>query len=348
MKRSTFRILTVSTLLPAALQAQSTEAGMDATAAPRHQWHLGARVGLNLSVDFVTRTPGLAASLPDLGASTFSPRQYADGFVAPDEGGSTDGDTWNWGYDRADQVVANGTGLAFHAYSGSPFADSADVTDDPQWGGELRYSWIAREWAGATWGLDAGLQWTSIAVEDSRARSGSLLETTDVYDLQGILPPSAPYAGSAAGPGPLLNAAAATRTSATVPTSIAGSREFSADLLGLQVGPRLDIPLGDWLSASLGGGLSVAFLDGELRYDERASLPSGLAWSHRGEASDSEWLVGGYLRGQLNVRLSDRWGIYGGAEFQALTSATVGDGTVEARLGLGAGYFFSAGLQFGF
>ena len=92
----------------------------------------------------------------------------------------------------------------------------------------------------------------------------------------------------------------------------------------------------------------MAFLDGELRYDERATVASGAGWSRRGDAADTEWLVGGYLRGQLNVRLSDRWGLYGGAEFQSLTSATFGNGDMEARIGLGAGYFLSAGLQFGF
>ncbi len=314
---------------------------------PRNRWQIGARAGFNLDVDFRNRSLPLADTVGPL-TGTLTDRTYADGFVRPDASASADGSTWNWGYQDASQVPADLSRLSLHGYTGTPYADSLDQADDPQWGAETTYARMFGDWAGATWGFEIGVQWTSLSIQDDETLQGSLTETTDAYALNGILPPTAPYAGSFNGPGPILDGAAPTRTLTTVPTVISGRRELEGNLLGLHLGPVLDIPLGDWLSAQISGGLALGWIDADLNYRESASLASGGLWTREASVSDDVLMVGGYLRGQITVRLSERLGWYAGAEFQSLASETLGDDQVEAKLGFDAGLFVSSGLRIDF
>jgi hypothetical protein len=348
LARSVRRLASLAPAAGLALAGLHARAVGDPPAAdPVNRWQMGARLGFNLGVDFRNRALPLPDTLAPLVPGAVD-RVYADGFVRPDASGSADGTSWNWGYADAAQVAPDGSALDLHGYSGTPYADSPDRSEEPQWGAEVSYARILGEWAGAHWGFEIGVQWTALAFEDDASLSGSMTRTTDAYPLQGVIPPAAPYAGSFDGPGPVIAIDSPARRTESVPTVVNGRRELEGNLVGLHLGPVLDLPLGDWLSAQLSGGLALAWVDAELAYDETATAGPGIAWSRSGSASDTSWLVGGYVRGQVTLRLGERFGIFGAAEFQTLTSDSVGDAEVEAEFAFDAGVFYSAGLRFDF
>jgi hypothetical protein len=274
-------------------------------------------------------------------------RDYVDGAVRVDASGNADGLTSNWAYSDARQITPDGTGLAMRAYSGNPLPDVASSSDDPHPGIDLNYARMIGEWAGAWWGLELGLNWLDVELNDSSGLSGSLDRATDTYALGGTIPPEAPYVGSYDGPGPLLEASP-TRSLDSVTTQINGHRRLKGDLLGFKLGPVLDIPLGDWLSAQLSGGLAIALFDGGFSFSESLVTGDGAAFSYQGEASSTEWLFGGYARGQLSVRVSKRMGLYAAAEYLGLESVDLESMARHAHLDLSSGVYLSAGISIRF
>ncbi|MCC7373075.1 MAG: hypothetical protein IT581_00355 [Verrucomicrobiales bacterium] len=326
----------------------ATAASADAQdfADARNRIQLGGRVGFNLGVDFRNR----GGTVPDtIGPATGGgvDRTYPNGFVRPDAAGNDGGKTWNWGYSEAGQLSADGSALSQRGYTGTPYADSSDRSDDPQYGAELIYSRVLGDIAGAKWGFELGLNWSTFNVEDTSNLTGSITEVTDQYTLEGVIAPAAPYAGSFGGPGPLINDAP-TRSSALVPTTVQGSRKLEGNLYGFRLGPMVDLPLGDWLSAQISGGFAAGWLDAEFRYRETASVASGTAWSRAGESSSDEWVLGFYARGQLTVQATDQLGIYAAVEYQGLEDATINAAEQSARVQLDQAVFISLGLNFRF
>lgn len=314
---------------------------------PRNRFRAGAKVGFNLDVDFSSRGGDVGARLgPPAGGGI--DRTYRDGFVRVDASGNTGGKTWYWKYNEASQVTPDGSGIAMHGYSGNPFPDVTGQSDDPQWGAEFAYTRILGEWAGALWGLELGFDWLTFNVEDDSAAAGSVTAVTDTFGLDGVVPPAAPYTGTFDGPGPLLRDSPTTRLAVPTGTTVLGTRQLEGDLYTIKFGPMVDIPLGDWLSAQVSGGLAVTLFDGAFAYSESASLPGGGTWVHSGEASSDEWLFGGYVRGQVSVRLSERVGVYAAIDYLVSESYDVSTPAREASADLGGAVFFSAGVSLGF
>lgn len=330
----------------AAAAVATASAGAQDFADARNRMQLGGRVGFNLSVDFRNR----GGAVPDtVGPATGGglDRTYAKGFVRRDASGNDGGKTWNWGYSEDSQVSLEREVLIQSGHTGTPYADSADRSDDPQYGAELIYSRVLGDIAGAKWGFELGINWTTFNVDDTSNLTGSIDEVTDEYAFNGVILPAAPYAGSFDGPGPVISDAP-TRSTAAVATAVTGSRKLEGNLYGVRVGPMVDLPLGDWLSAQLSGGFAAGWLDADFRYSETASIASGASWSRVGEASSDEWVFGFYARGQLTVQVNDQLGIYGAVEYQGLEDATIDAAEQSARVQLDQGVFVSLGVNFRF
>ena len=321
----------------------ASEATPEENPDPRNRFQIGGRLGFRLQADFLAanRITPIPAG-PEAGSAV--DRAYTDGAVRRDASGNADGTTWNWDYSHSSQVTPDGSGLAMHATTENPLRDSKDRTDDPHPGFELNYARILGDWAGATWGVELGLNWMDVQLTDDASLETDLYQVTDLYPLQGTIPPDAPYTGSWDGPGPLLGSTP-TRTLDAVTARGLGRREIDGDLLGFKLGPVLDIPLGDWLSAQFSGGLALARFDGEFRFSENLTIGSGPAQSFQGSASTEEWLLGGYVRGQLSCRVTERLGVYAAAEYMGLESVDLEAATRRARLNLSGGIYLTAGLS---
>lgn len=246
-------------------------------------------------------------------------------------------------------MVGNGTGLAFSAVEGSPYGGGRTVGSDPQCGGEVGYSYrVDPLGRGGAWGIDAALGWTPLGMGGGLDALGTLQRTVDVYGLEGVVPPVAPYVGSAQGPGPLLSDAPI-RSTVPVSTRVTGRQDLDADLLVFTLGPSIEFPLGsDRLVGRLSAGLALGHVDGRFAYSESASLSDGRTWVRGGAVDGSEWVLGGYVRSEVLWRWTEAWSLRVAAGFTGMESPVFRVPGRDARLGLGGALQLTAGVAFGY
>lgn len=313
------------------LLAAATAARGETPDGPLNRFEFGAVLGFNTEVSFRNR----AAALPPIvrpNALGGTDREYDDGFARQDASGPVSATTWYWGYDQAAQSGPDG--ITMNSLQGNPGADISGVSDDPQWGAELTYSRILTVWADALVGLDLGVSWVDFNVEDSSTVATSLQRVSDTFGLGGAVPPTAAYAGTYAGPGPLLDREPS-RSATSAGGTLSGTRRLEANWWGARLGPLVDIPLGDVLSLQLSGGLAVAWFDAEFSYSETATVPGGAPLAQAASASDDEFLWGGYGRAQFTAAFTRRCGIYAGAQYLLLEDFEISAGTRTAEAELG-------------
>jgi opacity protein-like surface antigen len=293
------------------------------------------RFGLGVSVEF--------SGLGGFPARTdVSQGDYDDGFNRVDASGNQGGLTWNWGYQRPDQV--QGDSILLSSSSSAEGGTSVEAEDEPEYGIELFYGRELGRWGISRWGFEVGLGYTDIGVVDRSTLRGDVVRTTDAYALGGVIPPLAPYAGSFEGPGPLL-AAEGARSVVREPSGLAieGNRRVEGSLTGLRLGPVLDLALGGRFSVQAGGGLALAYVDSRFEVEESATIP-GLG-SQVGAGSDTrhEFLVGAYGDARLVVRMDDQWSLFAGVQYQGLGEVTHKAAGRRATLDLDRVIYVTAG-----
>src|SRR5882672_5342893 len=131
---------------------------------------------------------------------------YDNGFVLPDNGGTASGKTWNWGYTSGLQ----GNQLVLSRYDSLPTIGKNDVsTPNPLFGAELiggfQYSPFLMGNKTAHLRIEIGYGYSSFSQNLGYAGFSDASFTTDSFGTGGIVVPEAPYAGTAAGPGPLID-----------------------------------------------------------------------------------------------------------------------------------------------
>lgn len=304
-----------------------------------NRFSLGLRMGFNIDAKF--KDAG-SASQPGPATGGGLDRTYDDGFVRQDASGNQGGMTWNWGYDRADQIA--GQNLSLHSSSASALP-SLSRNEDPQIGAELGYERRLGEWSWAKYGLLAAFNFTDVEIRGSRSAvaDGTLL--TDSYALGGIVPPVPPYAGSWDGPGPVIGDSP-TRATQLFPggAAVQSKRQLDAQVYGWRLGPYLEVPLTDWLNAQVSGGLALGVVDSEFTSRESITL-AGRTNVRSARESDSDLLAGGYAEAQLSFRLCPRASVFTGAQFQYLPDFEQKAGGQKAELELGSAIFFTLGLK---
>jgi hypothetical protein len=337
----------------AAEPAGATPLWLEKTPEPsRNRFQLGYRMGLNITASFKNIGAFPAQSNPDASPNPAHPgytiRTYDDGFLGEDSThdmhGSYQG-TWNWGYQNASQV--QGDTMVMHS-SSSPGASSNDQGDTIQSGFELTYSrelYRGEKWR---WGLEAAFGYTPVNIKDSSPLTTVYNRITDVYQLNGVIPPTTlPYSGSFGGAGPVIGDTP-TRTEVPTPVSITGSRSFDANLFGFRFGPYLEFPLGKNVTFDLNGGLAVVFVTSDFSYNEMVTTPDSGTIHVAGSSSSSGTQVGGYVGGQISVALGKGWGTFAGAQFQDVGTYTQRSQGQSAVLDLSKSVFVSVGISYSF
>lgn len=246
---------------------------------------------------------------------------YDDGFVLPDISHTGSGKTWNWGYQRNEQVV--GDQLRFQRLRGAPMAGLLDDESATSPGGELlggteilRFSVGRRE---AHLGLEAGYGYNRFSVQERSSASSLATLTVAGYNLGGIIPPVAPYAGTFNGPGPLIDlepAVAGSLESASVATF---DGDLNSDLHAFKLGVWLDYPVTHRLTASLSLGYSALYADTQLRYTESTAFASDaipdVAPTQK-TVGGRDWNPGFYTQLRLRYDFSRHVGAFLGGDFQ--------------------------------
>lgn len=329
--------LTVAAAAPSTLFASDPSGDLN-------RFSLGARFGMNFKAKFNNPSPNPGPATG--GADHF----YDDGYNLLDSSGNEGGVTWNWGYQNESQVV--GDTIEFHVNDAASLylPSSQGVKGDLQPGIELTYQRILSNCSSdptCRLGLEAGFGFTDLDIDDSRSATGLSTLTTDAYQLDGVLPPSAPYSGTFNGPGALLGDTPTTTFTSDI-TTVTRNQKLSGQIYAIRLGP-----FAEWnftpncsLSGSLGLTLAPACVDYE--FSETSSLAGGATTVASGHASATKLLYGPYVGATLRYDFASQWGVYAGAQFQSLNDLKQSIGARTARLESGATINLSLGVSWRF
>ncbi|MDB6066751.1 MAG: hypothetical protein JWR26_2959 [Pedosphaera sp.] len=289
-----------------------------------------ARLGFNMKAKFKTvgtlNLPPNARLTPDGRAYN-----YDNGYVFNDVSGSTDGRTWNWGYDNSASQVAGNAILLSRSSVGTDAASTGDMGDSIAPGFEFTYNHEFGMHGKLRYGLEAAFNFMNFSAEDNSTLVGTANRITDAYAFTpGTTPPQAPpaYQGTFNGPGFLIGNTPTSSTSTTITGGavISGRRTFNADLWGFRLGPYVEFPVCQRLDLSLSAGLAAGLLNSTASWTETAVISGGGVATGSGNYHDVSLLWGGYVNANAAWQLSERWSAEGGVQLQSL-------GTFERNLG---------------
>ena len=341
----------------------------------RHIGDVSFRTGISpnnipnlFGVDTFTEPPGIGP----LGAT--ANRTYDDGFVNIGAGTPGTGLTTFWGHNNATQV--QGGNMVYSRAGGErrdvTMRDSAAVTgwsDDAGWEAgpflELTYTLeIAPNLAAGI-----AINFSSVNIGGSQGGLNTLSQfqqldvyavtAVDTYSLGGIVPPNAPFVGSFAGPGPLINnipdsrAFPETLASTTTAQFVDSVRDdLALDLHTLGIGGNVNwMPRPQLLlAAQIGVALNLA--DWKAQRDELITQsnnggPAGV-FSRRTVRSDAREIIAGvYAQGNFAWILNDRWAIQGFARYDwnEELDGSVGPSSFDVDL---SGWSVGAGARLSF
>jgi hypothetical protein len=279
---------------------------------------------------------------------------YDDGYVLKDIGGSPV-KTWNWGYTGSTPGQVSGGQLTLSRVDGVPVMPRQDTSFNSLFGGELvGGAQIAEFEIGrrrARVCLEMGLGYSSDSKGMSFGASGNATRTADSFNLNGIVPPVAPYGGTAVGPGPLLDLVPAGSVVVASPVTTSFQGTLATTFVDLRLGPMFEIDLTRRLSVSLSGGYSAVFVDAQLRYVESVSfanpaIPSISPASYK--TSNHRWHPGAFAEMNFNWRITNLMGAFAGGEIQGNSNAPFGDAGHQIKVNLGTTYAAKAGIIFHF
>jgi hypothetical protein len=282
-------------------------------------------------------------------------RNYDDGYVRVDGDKNAGGVTWHWGYRDTSQVPGNDT-LLLNSSTASPTGSSSVGINEPSLGyeiGWLRDMWRTEKWAA---GFKLGFAYNAFEFRDSAAVFSPSTRITDTFSLGGIIPPGDPnrpgyqYQGVGDIPGPVIDDQPLQRGTVDVANGAVttGNRRLDAEALILKLGPWFEIPLTSRLSAQLGAGGALAYLDTTYRYDESTFIAGTGSFAHHGSGSGSGLVGGGYVAAILNLRLTDHTSLTGGGELLALDTYRDHVGGRPIEIDLNTSWAIHFGILFTF
>jgi hypothetical protein len=315
-----------------------------------NRFGLSYRMGLNIPLTFKH-----IGGYPALSMPRYTPDgdlyNYDNGYVLTDSSGNAMGYSRYWGYDSASQVSSDST-IVMQRSSSATTVRSGEHDDVPMSGFELTYNreFIHKKaWRG---GLEGAFGYTYMSVHDAGKQSTSVTRVNDTYTFPqgtGTVVPPAPYTGHKSSPGPVvITSPSSATTQVEQGATITGQRDFSAGLYGFRVGPYVEIPLSKSITFSLSGGFALVFVNSEFSYDETVTIPGVGSVEHRASGSDSDWLPGFYVAGNLSVALSESWALFAGAQFEDVGQYTQTLKGQQAILDLRRSIYVTVGVTYSF
>ncbi|HEY1170843.1 MAG TPA: hypothetical protein VGH19_05680 [Verrucomicrobiae bacterium] len=269
-------------------------------------------------------------------------QQFDDGFIGMDASGNAGGLTTFWGYNNASQIVGGNLQLSSTALAAGLSTQRSD--SDLQHGVDLTYSYQLKSWEKGGWGLEGAFGWMPVGITDSQAVAGNLVVANIPL---GFVPPVAPFTGTVAGPGPLLDTTTGT---VIIPGGaiITGNRDIDASVFAFRFGPYLDYNLSERVSLTLSGGLSLAVVDSEFTFNELKTPIIGTPSTTTGNDRSSDLLVGGYLSARVAYWFTDNMNVFTGITYQNVGSFSQTASGRKATLDLGKTISLNVGLGFSF
>lgn len=284
---------------------------------------------------------------------TLASGSYDNGFVLPDAGGTASGKTWNWGYNSDSQI--SGGQLQVSRLDSVPTVGAHDANvSNPLLGGEIVGGYQFHSFqvfkTTARFGFELAYGYSSFSEGMNYGASGTSTLTTDSFGLGGILPPVAPYAGTATGPGPLIDLNAASHTPITSGATAAFQGHLDTTLHSFRLGPSFELDLSKRVSLALSAGYSSIYADNRLRYTEGVTFANGDIpnLGSSAELAKGNWRPGIYAELRANYRISDKLDAFLGADFQHNNKMTFGDVQHRVELDLSMTYGAKGGVVYHF
>ncbi|MEO5714167.1 MAG: hypothetical protein ABIT37_11825 [Luteolibacter sp.] len=280
---------------------------------------------------------------------------YDDGFVHVDSSGNLGGETWNWGYDNAPQIDPSGSGSLALSITNS--SANAGASDDNQAESGIEFfayyemgplNIPALKSLNATWGFRGGFHYAHVDTGNTSTLTSGTVTVTDRYNLNGTIPPLAPYSGSFGGPGPLIGDSPARTTGAGATAFVDGSRDLNVHLTTLNFGSYLEVPVSGKFSVTLEGGLSAAFASGSYDYESSTSIAGLGTRTSSGSDSELSLLPGVYLGMSGIYQINDSWSLQAAGRYQYLDSLELESNGSNATLSFDSAFVLSLGAMYSF
>lgn len=329
------------------------------------RFRVAGRVQFNLKASFTdAQTPlsGAAGQFADgyvlLGSNTSASTNA--GVVSANPGAVT----WNWGYQRADQV--SGNELTLTRFDQVPRVGTLDGSGgSTAYGGEVwamyeLYSFRSFKKRTGHWGVEAGYGFTTFDASASGAVLGTATRNQSVYSLGGIVPPSPGYQGGYFGPvpggpvAPVLDFAPIRSSSQQAAGRNALDAAVSTDLHSIKFGPWVELPLSDRWTVGLGVGYCTVYGQADLRFTESTTFTGnpaafGVATQNLSvSASREDWRPGAYARALVDFAITPNWSVFAGGDIQSNSDLNFSSQGRGASIQLGSVFGAMAGVQFKF
>jgi hypothetical protein len=230
---------------------------------------------------------------------------YDNGYNRVDSSGNAGNQTWYWGYQDAAQD--NGDSLTMS--SSQSIIDkqsSCGKQTKPQSAIEIYWKHDLTENERWNFGIRAALRWQHIELTSESVYRTTTETVSDTYSYTGILP-GAPYSGSYAGPGFLLDDSPVRTIITGSGASFRASREIDAELFAFDLGPTLSLSLSEKLRVVAFIGGTVGWIDSKFSYHDGSYS--------QGCSTTEEWLAGACASADLQYQIGKHWGIFGGAAY---------------------------------
>ena len=314
---------------------------------------------------------GFGADVPADPSAGYAAREYADGYVRPDEGTDdpdtmVSGLTWNWGAKNVPSQYSEGkmefrTGMArwtedVHSpsYSGGTFSDS---DRDVLVGIQAMGGWTFLDEERFDAAVDFGFRFYGNDDQKISSQYGTTVTTVrneyryvDRYDASGWTEmPVGAYEGTAGGPGRLLGAAPEReeelmrRSSSREECRYYSDTKLEYRIWDLRIGPTLGWKAADWLTVRGGVYGLLGLVDAKLK---TAGGETGGADRAKKSKCDAVFGVAAGLSAE--VRLSESLFLAGGVEYDWWSDkTTLRAGGADAEIKL-SDFTFSLALGYEF
>jgi opacity protein-like surface antigen len=238
-------------------------------------------------------------------ADAYADRTYDDGFVKIGAATAGSGLTTNFGY-ASDSQVASDT-LTYTLTGGAaldtPNPSSEDDSTEAAPYLEAVYYIPLRD--DLELGLVTSFSFTNLDSSMQSQLTEYGVTTIDHYALNGVILPSAPYSGSYAGPGVVIDNQPSSREQVLTPISTRTYRfDSEIDLYSLGLGGELNWTPAERCFLNLGAGAVINYVDWSA--DLHTPLLTGTSHQHE---SDQKFLFGLYLKAGAGYQLTEAWSL---------------------------------------
>lgn len=287
---------------------------------------------------------------------------YTNGSVQVDSSGNAGGLTTFFAYNNAaqyDPAAFGGNGAINYATLSGGVSGAGSVVDSSVAAaagfevhayldlGNVTFLPTMAAGRSATWGLRTGLQYARVNNSNNAGQVGSVGTINDSFNLNGVIPPAAPYAGTFLGPGPLLGDTP-TRTTGTAVAAISGYRNLDVQLFVSTYGSYLALPVTKKLDVMLEGGAVLALANGSYKYESTVTVPGVGTQVSGGQKSSTKLLPGVYTSVGLAWHMTDQFMLQGSVRYQFMRQYSLMSNGSNANLSFDSALVLSLSATYKF